>query len=34
MSNVTLHYFDFAGGRGEEVRLALHAIKGVGVIYF
>jgi len=25
MSNVTLHYFDMAGGRGEEVRLALHA---------
>ena len=25
MSNVTLHYFDFSGSRGEEVRLALHA---------
>jgi glutathione S-transferase len=25
MSNITLHYFDMAGGRGEEVRLALHA---------
>lgn len=25
MSNVTLHYFDMTGGRGEEVRLALHA---------
>lgn len=24
MSKVTLHYFDMAGGRGEEVRLALH----------
>jgi glutathione S-transferase len=24
MSNVTLHYFDMAGSRGEEVRLALH----------
>jgi len=24
MSNVTLHYFDMVGGRGEEVRLALH----------
>ena len=24
MSNVTLHYFDMAGGRGEEVRLALY----------
>jgi len=24
MSNVTLHYFELAGGRGEEVRLALH----------
>jgi len=24
MSNITLHYFDMAGGRGEEVRLALH----------
>jgi len=25
MSNVILHYFDFSGSRGEEVRLALHA---------
>ena len=24
MSNITLHNFDMAGGRGEEVRLALH----------